>query len=135
MPITFRKVSHVDAVFRQLDANAQRCMPKIGEAVVESVQEQMLYGYHTPHGPDGHTEIVDTGALYESITADVQKASQNSYSVNVGVPAGTDPAGYVDYVHDGTYKLQGRPFLRDGVLNSVEKQKEIYGEELPVGFR
>ena len=135
MPISFRKVSHIDAVFRQLDANAQRCMPKIGEAVVESVQEQMLYGYHTPHGPDGHTEIVDTGALYDSITADVQQASQNAYGVNVGVPSGTPPAEYVEYVHDGTYKLQGRPFLRDGVLNSVEKQKEIYGEELPVGFR
>ena len=135
MPITFRKVSHVDAVFRQLDANVQRCMPKIGEAVVESVQEQMLYGYHTPHGPDGHTEIVDTGALFDSITADVQQASQNAYEINVGVPSGTIPAKYAEYVHEGTYKLQGRPFLTDGVLLSVEKQEDIYLKELPQGFR
>lgn len=135
MPVTFSKVSHIDAVFKQLDENAKRCMPQIAQAAVESVQEQMLYGYHTPHGPDGHTEIVDTGALFDSITADVQQASQNAYSVNVGVPAGTPPAAYVGYVHDGTYKLQGRPFLRDGVYSSAEKQEEIYQKELPNGFR
>ena len=135
MGVKFRKVSHIDAVFKQLNANVEACMPLIGEAAVEGVQERMLSGYHTPHGPDGHTEIVDTGALFDSITADVQKESQNLYTVNVGVPAGTKPAGYVQYVHDGTWKLEARPFLADGVLNSAEKQKEIYETHLPNGFR
>lgn len=129
MPVKWTKVSHVDAVLNKLNANAQKCMPLIGQAVVESVQEQMLYGYHTPHGPDGHTEIVDTGRLFDSIQAEVQQASQNAFTVNVG----TD-VEYAPYVHDGTWKLEGRPFLRDGALNSAEKQEEIYRQVLPEGF-
>ena len=129
MAVKWTKVSHVDAVFKKLSANAQTCMPLIGQAVVESVQEQMLYGYHTPHGPDGHTEIVDTGRLYDSIQAEIQQASQNTFTVNVG----TD-VEYAPYVHDGTSKLEGRPFLRDGALNSAAKQEEIYRAHLPDGF-
>lgn len=130
MGVKWRKVSHIDAVLNQLAANAEACMPLIGEAAVESVQEQMLYGYHTPHGPDGHTEIVDTGRLFDSIRAEVQKVSQNTFTVNVG----TD-VEYAQYVHDGTYKLEARPFITDGVLNSAEKQEEIYKANLPNGFR
>lgn len=130
MAVKWRKVSHIDAVLKQLSTNAEACMPLIGQAAVEGVQEQMLYGYHTPHGPDGHTEIVDTGTLFDSIQFDVQKASQNAYTVNVG----TD-VDYAQYVHDGTYKLEGRPFITDGIMNSAEKQEEIYNQLLPNGFR
>lgn len=121
-------------VFKQIDQNAETCMEQLKELLQESVQEQMLYGYHTPHGKDGHTEIVDTGALFDSITADLEKQSQNLYMVNVGVPAGTKPAGYVDFVHNGTYKLEARPFITDGVLNAQEEAKEIFETNLPIGF-
>ena len=121
-------------VFRQIDQNAENSMEQLKELLQESVQEQMLYGYHTPHGADGHTEIVDTGALFDSITADWEKQSQNLYVVNVGVPAGTKPAGYVDFVHNGTYKLEARPFITDGVLNAQEEAKEIFETTLPIGF-
>lgn len=121
-------------VFRQIDQNAENSMEQLKELLKESVQEQMLYGYHTPHGADGHTEIVDTGALFDSITADWEKQSQNLYTVNVGVPAGTKPAGYVDFVHNGTYKLEARPFITDGVLNAQEEAKEIFETNLPIGF-
>lgn len=135
MAVKWRKVSHINAVLKQLSVNAEACMPPIGEAAVEGVQEQMLYGYHTPHGPDGHTEIVETGRLFDSIAYDVQKSSQNTFTVNVGVPAGTEAAKYAQYVHDGTYKLESRPFITDGVMNSAEQQKEIYTSKLPNGFR
>ena len=121
-------------VFRQIDQNAENSMEQLKELLQESVQEQMLYGYHTSHGADGHTEIVDTGALFDSITADWEKQSQNLYVVNVGVPAGTKPAGYVDFVHNGTYKLEARPFITDGVLNAQEEAKEIFETTLPIGF-
>lgn len=123
-----------DLVFRQLDSNAGQTMDKLVEVLVEAVQEQMLYGYHTPHGKDGHTEIVDTGAMFDSITADWEKQSQNLYTLNVGVPAGTVPAGYVDFVHNGTNKLEPRPFITDGVLNAQEAIKEVCADNLPIGF-
>lgn len=121
-------------VFKQLDDNATASMGKSKEALVESVQEQMLYGYHTPHGADGHTEIVDTGALFDSISADWEKQSQNLYAVNVGVPSGTVPAEYVEFVHNGTYKLEARPFITDGVLKAEDAVREIFADNLPVGF-
>lgn len=121
-------------VFRQLNSNATQTMDKLVEVLVEAVREQMLYGYHTPHGADGHTEIVDTGALYDSITADWEKQSQNLYSLNVGVPSGSVPAGYVDFVHNGTNKLEPRPFITDGVLNAQETIKQVCADNLPIGF-
>ncbi len=123
-----------DLVFRQLDSNAGQTMDKLVEVLVEAVQEQMMYGYHTPHGKDGHTEIVDTGATFDSITADWEKQSQNLYTLNVGVPAGSVPADYVDFVHNGTNKLEPRPFITDGVLNAQEAIKEVCAENLPIGF-
>lgn len=89
---------------------------KVAEIAVEGVQNKMLYGYHTPHGEDGHTAILDTGALFDSIEGKVKRASQNL--VTVTVTAGTE---YASYVHNGTYKLEGRPFITDGV-NEVTPQ-------------
>lgn len=91
---------------------------RVKEVARDSVQEQMLYGYHTPHGEDGHTEILDTGALFESITAEAKRASQNL--VTVSVTAGTD---YAVYVHQGTSKLEGRPFITDGVSKAMPQIK------------
>lgn len=92
------------------DAVAQIC--------VDAIQEKMLYGYHTPHGEDGHTEIVDTGALFDSIQASAKRQSQNL--VTVTASAGTD---YASYVHNGTYKLEGRPFITDGVTEALPQIK------------
>lgn len=125
---------HRDLVFKRLDQNAEACMEPLKELLVEAVQKQMLYGYHTPHGSDGHTEIVDTGALFDSISADTSKDSQNLYAVDVGVPAGTRPADYAAFVHNGTYKLEARPFITDGVLAAQEDIKKLFTDNLPVGF-
>lgn len=132
----FRVIDHSDLVFKQLDANALRFVEQLKPALVEAVQEKILYGYSTPHGADGHTEIVETGALYDSITADAQKVSQNVYTASVGVEASSPAAKYAGYVHDGTWKLEGRPFVTDALLDETTKEKvsEIAGKTLPVGF-
>ena len=86
----------------------------------DAVQYNMLYGYHDPHGPDGHTEIVDTGRLFDSIEGVVRKASQNAYDVTVG----TD-VKYAVFVHEGTRKLKARRFIRDAMQKSTAKFKQI----------
>lgn len=136
MGIKYELKDNRDLIFRRLAENSAASMEALAPAMVEAVQNQMLYGYHTPHGPDGHTEIVDTGRLFDSISADVNQVSQNAYSVNVGVPAGTIPAEYAQFVHDGTSKLEGRPFITDGLTSNEAKAKikDIYSENLPVGF-
>ena len=104
----------IKAMGRGLGVAADKC----AQIAIDAVQEQMLYGYHTPHGEDGHTEILDTGALFESIRGDVKRQSQNLATVTVSANT-----SYASYVHQGTSKLEGRPFITDGIDNAIPELK------------
>lgn len=116
-------------VLRKIGTNSQTAMDNAASMLVEAVQEKMLYGYHTLHGKPPHTEIVDTGRLFESIQAAVKRDSQNAFSVDVG----TD-VEYAQYVHDGTSRVESRPFIRDGVLGKQNELKELLSTDLSAGF-
>ena len=120
MASSVRFVDNSDIILRKVANNCQEAMEQVGELLVEAVQGKILYGYHDVHGNPPHTEIVDTGALFDSIEADASRASQNAFSVSVG--AGVS---YAQYVHDGTYKLKGRPFITDGVMESKPDVQSI----------
>lgn len=98
---------------------------KMADTAVESVQYQILYGYKDPHGKDGHTEIVDTGALFDSIKGDVQRQSQNLYTITVG----TDRP-YAVYVHNGTRYLKARRFITDGINRARGDMEDILRDEM-----
>ena len=121
--------SHLDQVVKQIDSNFQAMAEEMKAEAIEWVQEKMLYGYHEPHGEDGHTEIYDTGKLIDTLDGEVKKASQNAYEVTVG-----SPQPYAVYVHNGTYKLHGRPFIRDGLEGNQDKIKEIFENNAKKGF-
>lgn len=127
MAVTFK--SNLDLVLRTIRANNEDAARSAGEIAVESVQMKMLYGYKDVHGDPPHTEIVDTGKLFDSITAAVKKASQNVVSVEVG----TD-VPYAPYVHDGTRKLKGRPFITDGLEAAKTDLENAIGEAWKRGF-
>lgn len=127
MAVTFK--SNLDLVLRTIRANNEDAARNAGEIAVESVQMKMLYGYKDVHGNPPHTEIVDTGRLFDSITAAVKKASQNVVSVEVG----TD-VPYAPYVHDGTRKLKGRPFITDGLEAAKTDLENAIGEAWKRGF-
>lgn len=98
---------------------------KMADTAVESVQYQILYGYKDPHGKDGHTEIVDTGALFDSIKGDVKRQSQNLYTITVG----TDRK-YAVYVHNGTRRLKARRFITDGINRARGDMEDILRDEM-----
>lgn len=98
---------------------------KMADTAVESVQYQILYGYKDPHGKDGHTEIVDTGALFDSIKGDVKRQSQNLYTITVG----TD-RDYAVYVHNGTRHLKARRFITDGINRARGDMEDILRDEM-----
>lgn len=108
--VVFRDYS--TEVLRRVQGNMRQAVVNAGEIARDAVQYQMLWGYHDVHGlPDNpHTEIVDTGRLFDSIQAQVNPISANVYQTVVG----TD-VPYAIYVHEGTYKLKGRPFITDGI--------------------
>ena len=94
----------------------QQSTSKMAKDVVDAIQYQILYGYKDRHGSDGHTEIVETGALFDSIKAEVKKVSQNALDIT----AGSDK-DYAVFVHNGTRKLKGRPFITDGINKARHK--------------
>ena len=98
---------------------------KMADCAVDSVQYQILYGYKDPHGKDGHTEIVDTGALFDSIKGDVRRQSQNLYTITVG----TDRP-YAVYVHNGTRYLKARRFITDGINRARGDMEDILRNEM-----
>lgn len=124
-----RFVDNSDIILRRVATNCQTAMEQVAELLVEAVQEKILYGYSDVHGDPPHTEIVDTGALFDSISAQVKRASQNAFSTSVSADT-----HYAGYVHDGTYKLKGRPFVTDAVMDSQEAITNTLAGTIPQGI-
>lgn len=122
-------VDNSDVILRRVAQNSQAAMKAVSEMLVEAVEEKILYGYKDVHGNPPHTEIVDTGRLFDSIDADVSRDSQNAFTVSVG--ANTP---YAIYVHEGTYKLKGRAFITDAVMGKKNEVQSILAGELPKGI-
>lgn len=116
---------NTELVLNALASATKEGAQKMADTAVESVQYQILYGYKDPHGKDGHTEIVDTGALFDSIKGDVQRQSQNLYTITVG----TDRK-YAVYVHNGTRYLKARRFITDGINRARGDMEDILRDEM-----
>lgn len=129
MASNVRFVDNSDVILRRVASNSQAAMKAVSEMLVEAVEEKILYGYKDVHGNPPHTEIVDTGRLFDSIEADVSRDSQNAFTVSVG--ANTP---YAVYVHEGTYKLKGRAFITDAVMGKKKEVQSILAGELPKGI-
>ena len=116
---------NTELVLNALASATKEGAQKMADCAVESVQYQILYGYKDPHGKDGHTEIVDTGALFDSIKGDVKRQSQNLYTITVG----TDRP-YAVYVHNGTRYLKARRFITDGINRARGDMEDILRNEM-----
>lgn len=114
-------------VFRRMRRAMDGAANQLEGELVEAVQEKILYGYNDPHGDDGHTEIVDTGRLFDSISAEVKRDSQNTVTVNVG---STGDTPYAIFVHNGTRKLKGRPFITDALQEMRRRIREVLEDKL-----
>lgn len=137
MAYTFK--NNLDLVMKTFDGNADTACAAVGKLAVEAIQEKMLYGYSSRHGKDGHTEIVDTGRLFDSITADVERVSQNTWTISAGASSEAgrmEDVSYAKYVHEGTSKLIGRPFVTDALLDDQfqEKVQQAFADNLKNGF-
>ena len=116
---------NTELVLNGLHSATKEGAQKMADCAVDSVQYQILYGYKDPHGKDGHTDIVDTGALFDSIKGDVKRQSQNLYTITVG----TDRP-YAVYVHNGTRYLKARRFITDGINRARGDMEDILRDEM-----
>ena len=123
--VNFTFKSNVEAVKAAVKGKLDEAFDAVKDASVEWVHDQMLHGYHDPHGPDGHTEIYDTGALYDSIKAEVTTKALVMHKAEVG-----SNKDYAVFVHNGTRKLRGRPFIRDALEKNAKYYEYIIRDKL-----
>ena len=114
-------------VYTKVGEASTSAMEECGKLLVEKIKDKMKNGYHEPHGKDGHTEIYDTGKLYNSVRYEVHPTKNHIATVTVGTDmSATNRSGkpYSIYVHEGTYKLHGRPFIRDATNENLQAVKD-----------
>lgn len=103
-------VSHLPEFLARLDLPG--AVQAMGEAAVACVRAQMLTGYERP--------IYRTGALHDNVTF-----TRDGSTVAIG---STLP--YAPFVHDGTWRMPGRPYLADGILNNAASLRQAAARSL-----
>lgn len=92
----------------QMAANVVRALTAMGIKAVNLILHQMQRGYGKP--------IRKTGDLQRDVSYDVGRSGDNS--VDVG-----NTLEYGPHVHEGTYKMKGRPYIRDALTGENAKQQ------------
>lgn len=119
MAASFKVTDNSEIFLGALAAQLEDAAHELENTIIENVEWKMMYGYHEPHGKDGHTEIYDTGRLLQSIESEVKTDYLNfngAAGFVIEVSANTE---YAMFVHQGTRKLHGRPFLVDGMKKAM----------------
>lgn len=106
-------------VLAQLNENASRATLAVGTKAVNLILWQMRQGYGRP--------IRQTGDLQRDVNYEVV----DDVTVNVG-----NSLEYAPFVHDGTRKMAGRPYIRDALMNrdNQHKLQRVYEQYLKQGF-
>lgn len=121
MSIQFRDNSA--AVKSQLAVNMTRALTAMGQVGLEMVLDTMNTKYKDKDGKQH--PILLTGDLQRSMTFEVNDGGQSTtWGTNLT---------YGPHVHEGTARMAGRPFLRDGLLNNKDMLREVAAEELKRG--
>lgn len=101
-------------VLALLEANKQRALTAMGLEAAGAVKSYMEVN-----------KIRDTGTLMGSINSGL--SSEDSVDVGTNVE-------YATYVHEGTYKMAGRPYITNGVNGAWSRIQKIAEQELKRGF-
>lgn len=102
--------------------NKKEALEALGNKAVDLIVDNMQNGYLGANGLP--KPIRQTGALM----ADVQMEVDGDI-VRVG-----NTLPYSKFVHDGTYKMQGRPYISDALLRGAETLGETIVDEITKGL-
>lgn len=115
-------------IIAQMHKNIEAALSAIETEAMVSMQYMMLYGYSRPykhrHTGITDTKIYDTGALYK----DLKAMTDENDTVHFG-----STLYYAEYVHEGTRKVQARPYIEDAA-SAVADFEGVVKKELEKGF-
>ena len=103
-------------VKNQMAGNVKAALAAMGIEAVGLTVQQMQSGYGSP--------IWQTGDLQRDVNSEV-----NGDVVNVG-----NSLEYSPFVHEGTSRMSGRPYLKDAIMNGKDRLKQVAENELKKGF-
>lgn len=114
-------MDYTPQVMRKLEGNKLRGLTALGMEAVSQIQNGMDTLYGKP--------IWDTGTL----RGEVHFAVNNSAPDTVDVGNATY---YAHFVHDGTYRMKARPYIRDSLTGefATGRMKEVLTAYLKQGF-
>ena len=101
-----------------LNTNEGRALTAIGLAAVEVVLDYMTHKYYR--------DIHLTGDLKRDVN---YKVRMNDLKVDIG-----NSLNYSILVHEGTGKMEARPYLKDAITDNTQMWREIAAEYLGNGF-
>lgn len=107
-------------VLKTMDGNVAAALNAIGIKAQNLILWQMQQGYGKP--------IRQTGNLQRDVQYEVDERAK---VVHIG-----NTLEYATYVHDGTYKMAGRPYIQDGLTgeNHGKQLRQVAEEALKKGF-
>lgn len=114
-----RFIDHSGEVLAQMRGNVEAALDAMGLEAVGMIRTQMQGGYGKP--------IWRTGDLQRDVNYAVENSGKNT--VDVG-----NSLEYAPFVHEGTYKMAGRPYIADALNNGAGKLQEIAETYLKLGF-
>ena len=127
---------HSEAVLAQMDANVERALTAMGIKAVGLIVRQMESGYTTPHKnrahgttSDGgtHTAIRETGDLMRDVSYEVGNSGAGTVDVGNSLEYGV-------FIHEGTSRLESRPYIRDALTNGAEELQRVASAYLKMGM-
>ena len=127
---------HAEAVLTQMDANVERALTAMGIKAVGLIVRQMESGYTTPHknrthgttsDVGTHTAIRETGDLMRDVSYEVGNSGAGTVDVGNSLEYGV-------FIHEGTSRLESRPYIRDALTNGAEELQRVASAYLKMGM-
>lgn len=116
MAVRVKLTDNSKIVLNQMGGNVEAALDAMGTAAVGMIVRQMQGGYGKP--------IRQTGNLMR----DVQ------YEVDTNVARVGNTLDYSIFVHDGTSRMPGRPYISDGLLGKDGELGSVAAPHLKKGF-
>lgn len=107
-------------VLKTMEGNVSAALEAMGIKAENLILRQMRQGYSKP--------IRQTGDLMRDVQYEVEEGLRQ---VRVG-----NTLHYAPYVHEGTYKMKGRPYIQDGLTGEshAKQLQKVAEENLKRGF-
>lgn len=136
MPTQIKFVDNGGKIKLVMAGNIQRALTAMGIRAVALIVKNMQSGYSYPHPTrdmrgrltgGSHTAIRQTGELMRDVNFEVEADGPNTVTVG-------NSLFYAPFVHEGTYKMKKREYIKDAVMNGKEELQRVVETALKDGF-